>query len=198
LTLLSLIFPICYFAFIGGFRVRTDQILLPLTLFLFVLAAGFLSDMWRACRELRSDVRRRLSRAALVTTGLIVLALPLSASIAVARARGSGDARETARIWINANLPQGATIGLQPYAPYIDSTRFRVLKFHLTARHLNEWIETNDVDYVVFSESSYGRFYKDPEKYRRFVRRYDTLFEELTLVKVFHDNGPEIRIYSAP
>ena len=61
-----------------------------------------------------------------------------------------------------------------------------------------EWFVENDIDYLVFSEGTFGRFYLEPEKYKDWISRYDLYFKYFPLVRIFNDNGYEIRIHKLP
>ncbi len=61
--------------------------------------------------------------------------------------------------------------------------------------HKPEWYIDQGFDYLVFSEGMYGRFYREPERYRSEISQYESLFSRFDLVKVFNDGGYEIRVY---
>ncbi len=61
--------------------------------------------------------------------------------------------------------------------------------------HEPEWYVEQGFDYLVFSEGMYGRFYRDPDRYRNEVLRYNKLFSRFDLVAIFTDGGYEVRIY---
>jgi hypothetical protein len=61
--------------------------------------------------------------------------------------------------------------------------------------HAPEWYVEKGFEYLVFSEGMYGRFYREPQRYRGEVAQYDSFFSRFPLVKTFDDSGLEVRIY---
>lgn len=193
-SLLSL-FPLAYFAFISSFVVRNDRTFLPLTPFLFVLAAWFLMNLFDRIRALRVEPLQRLFLAILAILAIINLVLPVSKTIASTQHLMTVNSRETARIWIDDNLPPGAKIAIESYSPFVNPDRFSVQGFGRMIDHDAEWYIEQGFDYLVFSQGMYGRFYREPERYRNEVAQYDKLFERFYLVRVFTDGGYEVRVY---
>jgi len=193
-SLLS-IFPLAYFVFISSFAVRNDRTFLPLTPFLFLLAAWFLIDSFDKLRALQTKPLRRLSLAAFAILTISVLALPLLKTIADTQRLTTVNSRETARIWIDDNLPPGAKIAIESYSPFVNPTRFSVQGFGRMIDHESEWYIEQGFDYLVFSQGMYGRFYIEPERYESEVSQYDKLFERFHLVMAFTDGGYEVRVY---
>ena len=54
------------------------------------------------------------------------------------------------------------------------------------------------IDYLVFSETMFRRFYADPVKFAADIARYEALFSTFEEVKVFTDGGYEVRVYRVP
>ncbi len=194
-TILLSIFPLAYFVFISSFVVRNDRTFLPLTPFLFLLAAWFLMILFDKIRALRTKSLRRLFFAILVSLAIIALAHPVSKTIADTQRLTTVNSRETARIWINNNLPPGSKIAIESYSPFVDPSRFSVQGFGRIIEHEPEWYIEQGFDYLVFSQGMYGRFYKEPERYGNEVLQYDKFFERFHLVMVFTDGGYEVRVY---
>jgi hypothetical protein len=61
--------------------------------------------------------------------------------------------------------------------------------------HEPEWYVEKGFDYLVFSQGMYGRFYQNPERYKKEILQYEDFFRRFNLVNVFTDGGYEIRIY---
>jgi len=104
------------------------------------------------------------------------------------------ESREIARVWIEENVPEGSTIAIEPYVPYVDPKRYHVQEYVMTA-HTPEWYATNGVDYLVFSEGTYGRFYAEPERYAGVIAQYSSLFNAFESVKTVSVGGYDVRIY---
>jgi 4-amino-4-deoxy-L-arabinose transferase-like glycosyltransferase len=192
-TIFLSVFPMGYFSFISIFAVRNGQALLPLLPFVFLLALSLLLSLARWANARRSTVRT----LALAAVGLLVLAslgLPLVRAVEVDRRLTTADSRETARVWIDQNLPEGARIALESYAPYVDPGRFSVRGFPSLIDHTPDWYAASGFEYLVFSEGMFARFYNDPGRYPDQVARYEGLFQAFDMVKVFTDGGYEVRI----
>lgn len=194
-TSLLLIFPLVYFAFISSFVVRNDRTFLPLTPFLFLLAAWFLIIVFDKLRKLQTKSLRRLFLAVLASLTIAVLMLPISKTIADTQRLTTVDSRETARIWIDNNLPLGAKIAIESYSPFVNPSKFRVQGFGRMIEHEPEWYIEQGFDYLVFSQGMYGRFYREPERYKNEKSQYDNLFRRFSPVMIFTDGGYEVRVY---
>ncbi len=190
------IFPLAYFIFISSFAVRNDRTLLPMTPFMFLLAASFWVHLLNKAKELPSKTIRHLSIFATVCILGVSLVLSISLVVKNIIQRTAVDSRETARVWINDNLPLGAKIAIESYSPFVGSESFFVGAVGKIIDHEPEWYIENGFDYLVFSQGMYGRFYSDPEKYSAQISRYDTFFDRFTLERLFTDSRYEIRIYA--
>ncbi|HXF70054.1 MAG TPA: glycosyltransferase family 39 protein [Thermoflexus sp.] len=194
-TVLLSIFPIVYFAFISNFIVRNDRTFLPLTPFLFLLAASFLVRLIDRASKLQSQTSRELSISAIICLTIISLIFPISKTITDTIRLTIVDSRETARIWINNHLPAGAKLAIESYSPFVDPSRFSVHGFGRIIDHEPEWYVEQGFDYLIFSQGMYGRFYLDPERYQSEISKYENFFQRFDLVKIFTDGNYEIRLY---
>lgn len=189
------IFPLVYFVFISSFVVRNDRTLLPLTPFLFLLAASFWAHLLSKANGLQSKALRQFSILAIACLLIAGLFLPTSKTITDTIQLMTVNSRETARIWITNNLPLGSKIAIESYSPFVDPMRFSVQGFGRMIDHEPEWYIENGFEYLVFSRGMYGRFYGESERYKAVVSQYDSLFNRFALTKVFNDGGYEIRVY---
>lgn len=189
------IFPIVYFVFISSFAIRNDRTFLPLTPFLFLLAASFLVHLMSKANELQSKALRKFAILTIACLSVASLILPTSKTFTDTIRLTTPDSRETARIWINKNLPTGAKIAIESYSPFVDPTRFSVYGFGRMIDHGPEWYAEQGFDYLVFSQGMYKRFYLEPERYRVEVSQYDNLFRRFPLLMLFTDDGYEVRVY---
>lgn len=194
-TALVSVFPLTYFVFISRFVVRNDRTLLPITPFLFLLSAWFVILMFDKIKNLQIKLLRQILLGFIVIFALISVAHPLLRTIEDTRRMMTVDSRKTARIWINRHLPAGSKIAIESYAPFVDPNRFSVQGFGRMIDHEPEWYIEQGFDYLVFSEGMYGRFYRDPDRYRNEILRYNNLFSRFALVAMFTDGGYEVRIY---
>ncbi|MGC9349291.1 MAG: ArnT family glycosyltransferase [Anaerolineae bacterium] len=195
-TLFLAIFPVVYFIFINRFVVRNDRMLMPFLPFLFLLAADQLGRWWTALSPLTESGRRHPWRlAALTALTLVMVLLPLSRTVSRTLRLVTVDSRETARVWINENLPAGARIAIEAYAPYINVTRFSVQPVGRIIDHAPAWYQSQEIDYLVFAEGMFGRFYGEPDRYGEQVQQYEAFFECFALVRDFDDGGYDVYLY---
>ncbi len=190
-TVLLSAFPIAYFALISSVVVRNDRTLLPLTPFLFLLASSLLVGLNR------SGIQRSQQTWRIVANALVLLSLswPLVQTLKNAVQLTTIDSRETARIWIDHNLPAGARVAIESYSPYMDPKRFSIHGFFGLIDHTPNWYVSNDFKYLVFSQGMFRRFYQEPDRYAQQISQYEDLFHEFDELKTFTDGGYEIRIY---
>jgi hypothetical protein len=134
----------------------------------------------------------------LLSTGAIAvaaLALPAAQTVKADLDLTTVDSRETARVWIDENLPAGARIFVESYAPYVDPIRFWVEGSFRAIEHPPAWYLDRQFEYLVFSQRMFMRFYRDPEMYAAQIAQYDRLFKRFQALKTFTDGGYEVRIY---
>jgi len=194
-TALLFIFPLIYFTFISSLVVRNDRTLLPSTPFLLLLASSLLVNLFRQADTRRSNTRKLLIFAVGVLA-MASLGLPLLQTVKSNIQLTTVDSRETARIWIARNLPNGARIVIESYAPYVDPQRFSVQGFGRMIDRTSDWYTANGFEYLIFSQGMFGRFYREPDRYYNEVSQYEDLFRAFDMVKTFTDGGYEVRIYS--
>jgi hypothetical protein len=175
-TCLLSIFPVVYFIFICSFVVRNDRTFLPLTPFLFLSAAWCLIILYDELGAVLHNSTRRLAPTLLAGLTMAALALPIVRSFNDIRRLTTRDGRETARIWTAETLPDGASVAIESYSPFVDPRRFSVQGFWYMIAHNPEWYKENGFEYLVFSQGMYGRFYLEPERYREEIVQYDSFF----------------------
>ncbi len=194
-VILAAAFPAVYFVFISNFMVRNDRTLAPLTPFLFLLAALFLVQAWDWLREREQGARPFWAVGAASLLLALALVIPLAGTIQAAHRLTIVDSRETARVWIAQNLPPGARVALESYAPYVDPQRFTVQGMYRLILYPPSWYMDEKFDYLVFSEGMFKRFYREPDKYAAQIAEYDALFQAFEPIKIFTDGDYEVRIY---
>jgi len=194
-TALCSAFPVIYFPFISSFVVRNARTLLPLTPFLFLLASSFLVNLFKKKNTWQSNKLKLVALCAVVVLIILSLIFPFMQTVKDDIQLITVDSRETARIWIANNLPPGAKIVIESYAPYVDPKSFYVHGVYRMIDHKPDWYIDNGFDYLIFGEGMFGRFYREPDKYPKEVSQYEYLFHTFDLVKQFTDGGYEVRIY---
>ena len=98
--------------------------ILALSAFLFILAASLLGRLYELVPKLDSRTLRVVAVIALSLTTLTSLTIPAIATIQDNIQLGTTSSRETAGMWIEENLPRGATVAIEAYAPFEDPARF--------------------------------------------------------------------------
>jgi hypothetical protein len=76
------------------------------------------------------------------------------------------DSRDTARDWIAANVPPGSRIAMESYSPWVDPQRYGVLGLFKLSEHPAEWYRAEGISHLVFSQTMFHRFYRDPTSFR--------------------------------
>jgi 4-amino-4-deoxy-L-arabinose transferase-like glycosyltransferase len=193
-TILLSVFPIVYFGFINRFIVRNDRTLLPMLPFLLLLSAWFIVDVFNRVRLWQPKLLRTLSTYGFLGIVATAIVFPTSKTVAHARRLMIETSRETARIWIHDTLPPGTKIAVGPYSAFVDPSKYDVQGM-LLIEHEPAWYVEKGFRYLVFGQGMYGRFYREPERYRDEVLKYNSLFSQFDLVAVFTDGGYEVRIY---
>jgi hypothetical protein len=187
-------FPLCYFVFINLYTVRFETTILPVVPFVVILAALFIARLHHlALRHLAID--RGVARAALIGITILLTLPPLRAAATYNIQILQPDTRERARQWLDANLPPGARVAVEPYSPYVERPSFTVEGVGGMTAYLPDWYVQNGFEYLVFSYGTYGRFFENPTRYADFIARYNELFARFPEVKRFSGNGYEIRIH---
>lgn len=67
--------------------------------------------------------------------------------------------------------------------------------FSALIEHTPEWYASNGLEYLVFGQGMFGRYYLAPEHYAREVSQHEDLFHAFDRVETFTDGGYEVRIY---
>jgi 4-amino-4-deoxy-L-arabinose transferase-like glycosyltransferase len=164
IILLSIL-PLVYFLFISNLAVRNDRTFLPMTPVLFVLAASFLVHLLSKANGLESKALRYLSVSVIACLLVVGLVSPTSKTIRDTIRLTTVDSRETARVWIDENIPSGAHVAIEAYSPFVDPVRYSVQGIPRMIDLEPGWYVENGFEYLVFSQGMYGRFYFEPERY---------------------------------
>ncbi len=186
-------FPVVYYVFINLFGVHNDRTVMLVIPFLDLLAAFLLVDLYQRLRE-RPGVSVRLASSALGLAVVLAVWQPLVNSVRADIDLAKTDSRETARVWIEHNLPPGARVALESYSPYVDRDQFFVQGFEGMIDHSPDWYVQNGFEYLVLSYGAYGRFYESASRYPELTARYNAFFARFPELIRFRDGGYEIRI----
>lgn len=193
-TALVAVFPVTYFVFINRFTVRNARTILPLTPYLFLLAACFLVRASRRSSVLERRGVDHIKRASVLGLTTLSLALPFVRTVRASQRLCEPDNREMARQWVADHLAPGTKVAVESYGPFVDPESHSVLGVVRIIDHDLRWYVENDFEYVVFSEGMYGRYYRDREDYAVEASQYDAFFSQLVLVREFGADHDTIRI----
>lgn len=193
-------FATVYVVAIGLHEVRNERTILPAIPFLHVLAAYLVADLLRSRERWRSGAARGVALAGCVALVTLAVARPVRVSAREAKSLTTIDGRTTARTWINEHVAPGSTIALEAYSPFLAPDRFDLRPVIKITDHAPEWYVQQKVDYLVFSQGMFGRFYRQPDRYAAEIAEYEHLFHRFPLVRSFVDGGYDVRLYrvSAP
>jgi len=188
-----LAFPLAYYVLVNLFTVHFDETALPIIPFLILFAAIFLGRAYDflSARFARTNLVRLVFGLAIFVIAFSWLGATISSNSRLLQR----DARETARQWIEANLPMGSRVAVEPYAPYLERPKFTVEGFVGMIAHPPEWYAPNGFEYLVFSSGSYQRFYDDPGRYSNFIAQYDAFFKRFAPIQQFDEGGMQVRVY---
>jgi hypothetical protein len=189
------VFVVAYYAFISCFEVRNSRTFLPITPFLFLLGSWLIVELVDRVRGATPAGRFTLAATGVALLTLVSIAVPLQETLEFNAALGRVDSRETARVWIEQNIPHGSRVMIESYAPFVRSDEFQVDTTLRMNSHPAQWYVIKGYQYLVFSEGMYARYFRDPKRYPQEVSEYQALFDRFPLVKKFEDGGYEVQIH---
>lgn len=193
-SLVLLSFPVVYFLFVSLLLVRNARTIMLIIPFLDLLAAQLLVNVYEWLTGAQR-FRRGIGAAILAAMCALMIVPPLQTALAANISLTQSDGRESARQWLEANLPVGARVAEEAYSPYLDTKRFVVQGFDAIVDHPTEWYPQNGFEYLVLSQGMYKRFFDEPERYSDWVAKYNQFFARFPLFARFNDNNYEIRVY---
>jgi len=185
-------FALPYFAAISLAQVRNMRTLLVLIPFLLVMATVCAKEMWRSPGRWRKP-----SQATAIATIALSVLLFAYRDIGKIGSFVKPDSREAAQRWIYENIPQGATIALEAYTPYLDPNRYELRPEHALLKHTPRYYESSGVDYLIFCSIMYERYMDNSRRYPAEAKRYRELFDRFELAEQFSDGDVVIKILKA-
>ncbi|HEU0086261.1 MAG TPA: glycosyltransferase family 39 protein [Pseudonocardiaceae bacterium] len=179
-------FPVVYGAVVAMQAVRNDRTILLLLPPLAVLAGLAVPPL------LRWAGGRRRPACGLVAAAVLATAL-LAVQVAGTFPRPGPSTWTAASRWLDAHAKPGAGLLIESYAPWPDPARYRVMT---RVRLIDGAALPPGVDYVVASETMYGRYTGAPARYPAAAAAYQRLFGDLREVASFAEGtGPRIRVF---
>jgi 4-amino-4-deoxy-L-arabinose transferase-like glycosyltransferase len=211
--LLLIAFPILYYLMISRFVVRFERNLVPLLPFL-ALGGGWLLDAGADWLSRRFKRGARLSHGLVALGTILLIALPLAASISFDWILSQTDFREKAGQWVMENVQKGSKIAIEHYSIPFDYDQYHVEDVVRITDHDLDWYRKEGYDVLIISDGVWDVLRSQPQFYADTVAAYDELVSNSTLlaefiprppgivvagyptVRVYH--FPPVRIYSVP
>jgi hypothetical protein len=185
-----------YFFAFAGHGTPFPWYMVPASHAIDLLAAAGLVLLWD---------RLAAHRRGVVTWGIVmlmVLAWPLSVSVARVQEANRLDTRTLALHWIEGNVPENAMIARMAMTPQTEvlGDRFRTQRIEYGMEKMgSDYLAREQVDYVILSDVLYRTWQRAEGVYARELRGYEWAEEHLELVKRFRPDswvkGPQISIY---
>jgi len=69
-------------------------------------------------------------------------------------------------------IPSGSRIALEPYSPYILSDVYNLFPIARIIDRSNEWYKENNMDYIIFSQGMYKRYFNESKNNSDYVKQY--------------------------
>ena len=201
--LLSVLLP--YLLLMSFFTVRFDRWLLPAVPLLAILAS--LTLEWIYLRVGRQWSFLNVYLPAILFAGIVILAIPsLRAVINRDFSASQTDLRNEASEWLYSNLPQGSSVVIDKYGPYLSSEHHQVAYVaSIFEKDLQAYRDAS-VDYLVVNQMNYMLILNaapDPrtsETRQLQLSRASQIVTELPLEKEFTGpavfaNGMRVHVY---
>ncbi|MGH4015538.1 MAG: glycosyltransferase family 39 protein [Pseudonocardiaceae bacterium] len=180
-------FPLGYGAVVSMQAVRNDRTILLVLPALAVLAGLAVQPIMQWARQRRT---RATGLAATAVLGTALLVVQAASTVP----RPGPSTWTAATRWLDAHQAPGTELLIEGYAPWPDPARYLV---RTRVRLIDGGAVPATVDYVVASETMYGRYTGAPETYPEAAAAYQQLFRELTEVATFDEgSGPTIRVFA--
>jgi len=187
-------FAVPYVLYISTLKLRNDRTILIVLPVLFIMAADGMCTFWRYIQTRRAGWRRTVARIILVGVVIGSLAYQGWQTVQLNIRLTTPDAREYARDWIATNIPVGARLAAESYAPFLDPAERPVTYFDRLIDHAPAWYKAEGYEWLILSSGAYGRFYAMPDRYPAEIAQYEAFRDQFTLAAEFTQNGITIRI----
>jgi len=201
--------PLTMFPLTGIMKAYATRYLMPLVVFLVLLAALFLDEILTWTASGLRKIRKPALPAWAVTAVLavIVLAFILPSAVSVARYDDSVTRTETrskAKTWVEANIPKGERVAIESYAPALNPKDYRYIYKNALGEEELDWYAVRLVKYAIISDIMYLRFTQSPRDFPKEAAFYRSLDEKAFLLKTYAPrwdedltdlHNPTVKIY---
>jgi len=182
--LLLLSFPVIYYLMVSHFVVRFERNMIPLLPFL-AIGGGWLLDSGATFLAQRPSRSRIWPGVFMVSGMMLLICLPLVASIAFDSALGRTDHREIAGQWIEANIEKGSKIAIEHYSIPFDYDRYHVKDIVRATDHDPEWYRREGFDAIIISDGVWEVLRREPEIYADKLARLEDITSQCILLVEF-------------
>jgi 4-amino-4-deoxy-L-arabinose transferase-like glycosyltransferase len=165
-------FVATYFVFLSAFPVRFARNLLPLTGSVAALVA--IGVFAVACLVRDRVPRRRVAGVSVVIAIAASFVLPSIGASAAMRSLDE-DPWSATRHWIDDNVPEGSTVAVEAWGPYVDPERYRVVSTVSVGTTSLQWLSDAGVAFAVLDSQRFEPFFDAPDENPEATALYELL-----------------------
>lgn len=187
-------FPVLYLIIISFSKVTFPRTAMPLYPFITLFAAYFVVYFINTVKE-RSKITDTSAMAMVVLIALVIASPPLVRSIQYGIGSSTTSTKVLAGAWIKENIEPGSKIVAEFYSPPI-SGDYKVDRVSYLDNSLT-WFKAQDYDYMIFDGTNYQRYYEEPLRYKKEVKKYDELMATAKVIKEFNED-PRVELFLSP
>lgn len=212
IAFLLLGFPIILLLVIGSWAMRADRYLLPAMPMLALAGAMGIALLQKRLAMPDSQGRLRVAkpvRSILPYLASAILVIPEAGRVVdYHQSFVLPDTRTVAKEWILKVLPSGSTYVTGPFGIQFPTGMYTSVEIpfsptgseNLWPFYDARWYE--DLDLLIAADYDYGRFIRDPNRFRRVLAYYDSLHArwslELEIKPAERQQGPTLWMYKFP
>lgn len=195
--LLVVLFPVLYFVMVSRFVVRFERNMVPILPFL-ALGGGWALDRAAAWLATKCKKGSAWSHGASALGAVMVLALPLWASIAFDWTISGIDHREHAGRWVEEHIPEGSKIAIEHYSIPFDYSKYEVEDVVRIDSQDLDWYQREGFDLVIVSDGVWEVLRQQREHYGDKLARLEEIERHTTLLAEFAVQPPSIVVAGYP
>ena len=205
-TIILTAFPLIYFALLGSYKVWFGRQMVATLPYFSLLSGACFYVLHEMTVKIFSSIPIRARTATISSIVVAILAVSVKSQTISAMDRirlyNLPDSRWISLQYVEKSLPPGSAIGREVYTPPVEeySDKFTVEYLGKLGAIRVTPDTLKKLDYMIVSSSSYGRFFRQKDKYPLEVQAYEDFFERHELIERFKPDrktlgGPTIEIY---
>lgn len=195
--LLLLAFPVIYYLVVSRFVVRFERNMVPLLPFL-ALGGGWLLDVGADRMASRFRHSKTLANWLAALGAVLLLLLPLTASLSFDRALNHTDHREIAGQWVEENIEKGSKIAIEHYSIPFDYDQYQVEDVLRISDHDLTWYQQEGYDVLIISDGVWEILEQQRQFYGDRMAIYDELVTNSTILTEFVPEPPGLVVAGYP